>query len=162
METYTSLYWIERYKMEPHPEGGYYRETYRSAQQIVSPAVKEDRSACTSIHYLLENDDFSGFHRLWADEIWYFHLGAAVGLHLLSEDGTYQMIELSSGVNGMLSLAIPAGYWFAAELTGKRGFSLVSCAVAPGFDFRDFEMADKEKLNQQYPQHRDIIMRLCR
>jgi predicted cupin superfamily sugar epimerase len=120
------------------------------------------KQACTSIYYLLEGADFSGFHRIGSDEIWYFHKGAPLHIHAIDEEGTHKIHELSDTLTGSLSVVIPAGQWFGAELPSAEGFVLVSCAVAPAFDFNEFEMADKWTMLHQYPQHEAIIEKLCR
>lgn len=171
----TALDWINHLKLQPHPEGGYYKEVFRSKEEILCAnsasfltnppsSCKETatKQACTSIYYLLEGEDFSGFHRLASDELWYFHKGAPLHIHVIDEQGTHTTIELSDSPTGSLQAVITPNTWFAAEIPSRNGFSLVSCAVAPGFDFAEFEMAQKEKLTGQYPQHQTLLERLCR
>jgi uncharacterized protein len=162
MEAQDAKYWIERLDMQPHPEGGYYKEVFRSQQQVHRLNAEETKQACTSIYYLLEGNDFSGFHRLVSDEIWYFHVGAPVHIHSIDKEGKYQLHELSAAPTGHFSVVIPGGCWFAAEIPSQQQFSLVSCVVAPGFDFREFEMAKQQELMASYPHHREVITRLCR
>ena len=157
-----AAYWTERLELLPHPEGGYYKEVFRSSQEVVRKSSTAIKQACTSIYYLLEGNDFSGFHRLASDEIWYFHKGAPLLIHIIDEQGVYTTKELSDTLSGSLSVVIEAGLWFAAEIPSAQEFTLVSCAVAPGFDFTEFEMAKKDELIELYPQHRDILSRLCR
>ena len=155
-------YWIDHLKLLPHPEGGYYKEVFRSQQEVTctsSPIVKQ---ACTSIYYLLEGIEFSGFHRLASDEIWYFHKGAVLNIHVIDGKGKHIIHELGDTDTGNLSIAIPANTWFASEIPSGSGFVLVSCAVAPGFDFEEFEMAKKQELMAQCPQHTLLLNRLCR
>jgi predicted cupin superfamily sugar epimerase len=114
----------------------------------------------TSIHYLLENEDFSAFHRIAYPEIWYWHDGEPLTVHEISPDGTYTARTLGKGEGQVLSLVVEPGVWFAAELPGKTGYGLVSCAVAPGFDFEMFEMAKREELVAMWPEHRTLIRRL--
>jgi predicted cupin superfamily sugar epimerase len=117
----------------------------------------------TAILFLLLNRQFSAFHRIRSDEIWHFHCGATVLLHVLKPDGNYACIELGLNPPAALPQAVvPAGSWFAAEVKGRRGFSLVSCTVAPGFDFADFELARRNKLTKAYPAHKALIRRLTR
>ena len=144
MHPQTTSYWIEHLNLQPHPEGGYYKEVFGSQQQVLRPAADEEKQACTSIYYLLEGTDFSGFHRLASDELWYFHKGEPLTIHAITEDGVHTAYQLSDHASGDLSIAIPGGTWFAAEIASKNGFTLVSCAVAPGFDFSEFEMAKKK------------------
>jgi predicted cupin superfamily sugar epimerase len=172
----TAEYWINHLNLQAHPEGGYYKEIFRSkegvfrAETVNSGAQSADfranprntKQACTSIYYLLEGKDFSGFHRLASDELWYFHKGEPLHIHVINDEGTHSTIALSDGATGSLQAVIPPNTWFAAELPSGTGFSLVSCAVAPGFDFAEFEMAKKEDLVKQYPQHQGLLERLCR
>lgn len=154
--------WIAHLNMSPHPEGGYYKEVYRSEQQVSRAGYEKIMSACTSIYYLLEGAEFSGFHRLLSDEIWYFHTGSPINLHIIDKNGQYHREELSASDSGNLSIAVSGRSWFAAEISEKEGFSLVSCVVAPGFDFAEFEMADKADMLASYPSYSNIIERLCR
>jgi predicted cupin superfamily sugar epimerase len=162
METQTAAYWIKNLQLQPHPEGGYYKEVYRSDMEVVRTASDGIKQACTSIYYLLEGKDFSGLHRICSDEIWYFHKGAPLHIHAIDGEGMYTVHELSDTLTGSLSIVIPAGQWFGAELPSADGFVLVSCAVAPAFDFNEFEMANKWNMLNKYPQHEAIIERLCR
>ena len=158
----TAAHWVDKLEMQKHPEGGYYKEVFRSDKMVLRPSTSIARSACTSIYYLLEGEDYSGFHRLQSDEIWYFHTGAPIHIHVINKTGEYSIAELSDGDTGSFSFVVKAGDWFAAELPSKSGFTLVSCAVAPGFDFAEFEMASKKILTALYPQHQNIINRFCR
>ena len=158
----TAPYWIDHLNLQPHPEGGYYKEVFRSVNEVVRPGSAAAKQACTSIYYLLEGEDFSGFHRLASDELWYFHKGAPLHIHVIDNEGIHTIIELGDGPTGSLQVVIPPNTWFAAELPSRIGFSLVSCAVAPGFDFAEFEMAKQADLTAQYPQHRELLKRLCR
>ncbi len=153
---------IAQMGLQPHPEGGYYKEVYRSENIVLRPFSPESKQACTSIYYLLEGSDYSGFHRLLSDELWYFHKGSPLHIHVIDEDGAYAVYELSDTPSGSFSVAIKAGQWFASEIPSKSGYILVSCVVAPGFDFAEFEMAKKEELIAQYPQHSQIISKMCR
>lgn len=142
---------IRNYKLLPHPEGGYYRETYRSSE-IISTDGKQ-RNTATAIYYLLNDGDKSHFHRLSSDEIWFFHEGEA--LEILSIDLNGELIINTLGIDIELGcvpqLTIKAGTWFAARIKGGGGYSLVSCVVAPGFDFTDFEMGKKVQLCALFP-----------
>jgi predicted cupin superfamily sugar epimerase len=157
-----AAYWINHLQLQPHPEGGYYKEVFRSQQSISRVGAAAVKQACTSIYYLLKGNDYSGFHRLASDEIWYFHKGAALHVHAINKEGAYLIYELSDTNTGSLSVVIPAGWWFAAEIPSAKGFVLVSCAVAPAFDFAEFEMAGAEMLSAKYPQHEQVIKRFCR
>jgi len=162
MNTNTAAYWIEHLQLQPHPEGGYYKEVFRSEMEVTGNDSFQFKRACTSIYYLLEGNDYSGFHRISSDEIWYFHKGSPLHIHVIDESGDHLPLELSDTATGNLSLAVKAGLWFAAEIPSATGFTLVSCAVAPGFEFSEFEMADRGKLEALYPQHSEIINKLSR
>ncbi|MGZ3873358.1 MAG: cupin domain-containing protein [Mucilaginibacter sp.] len=162
MDRQDATYWIKKLRLQPHPEGGYYREVFRSDIGVTTPPAKLIRSACTSIYYLLEGTDYSAFHRLASDEMWYFHKGEPLHIHVIDGDGGHSALELSDALNGSLSLVIKAGSWFAAEIPSGSGFTLVSCAVAPGFEFSEFEMAEKDKFSALYPQHARLINKLSR
>lgn len=153
---------ITRLDLQPHPEGGYFAETYRATFRAAPEDDGIPTAAVTSIHYLLEGEDYSGFHRIAYPELWYFHDGEPLTIHEIDATGRYNARTLGRGEGQLLSLAVEPGTWFAAELPGKTGFSLVSCAVAPGFDFAKFEMAKREHMLGQYPQHAEILRRLCR
>ncbi|TFF36356.1 cupin domain-containing protein [Mucilaginibacter psychrotolerans] len=155
-------YWIKQLSLQPHPEGGYYKEVFRSQQQVNRLGEGKALQACTSIYYLLEGEDYSGFHKISSDEIWYFHQGVPLMVHVITAQGKHEAWTLSDQPGGGLSLVVPAGLWFAAEIPSKAGFALVSCAVAPGFEFSEFEMAKKEELIETYPGNEGLIGRLCR
>ncbi len=148
--------WIESLQLLPHPEGGYYKEVFRSEKRL-----EDGRSAMTSIYYLLENHHFSAFHRLKSPEIWYFHSGVPLMLYVITLEGELSTHLLSSEPSGIQQLAIEPGNWFAAELPSHDGYALVSCAVAPAFSFEDFELADLQTMQSQYPQHASLLQRMC-
>jgi predicted cupin superfamily sugar epimerase len=136
--------WIDRLGLQPHPEGGWYKETYRSAFQVTPQGEAAATAAVTSIHYLLQDEEFSALHRLAYPEIWYYHEGTAA-LEIVEEDaaGKRRVRRLGKGEGEELSLVVEPGVWFGAEVVGKKGWALVSCAVAPGFRFEVFEMVVK-------------------
>ena len=143
----TAQDWIEALRLAKHPEGGYYRETYRSAATI------GDRAVSTAIYFLLPAGEVSALHRIKSDELWHFYGGNSLTIHSIA--GRYSTIELSADNP---QAVVPAGNWFGA--TVETGYALVGCTVAPGFDFRDFEMAERSALLAMYPQHRTLIERL--
>lgn len=157
-------HWIQKLNLQPHPEGGFYSELYRSNLRVnrIADAANKSYSACTSIYYLLEGNDFSSFHRLASDEIWYFHKGAPLFIHLIDNDGNYTSQELSDQETGVFSFRVEAGIWFAASIPGGIGYTLVSCVVAPGFEFAEFKLANKDQLISLYPQHTQILNQWCR
>ncbi|AJC21746.1 cupin domain-containing protein [Pandoraea pulmonicola] len=154
--------------LQPHPEGGFYRETYRSADTIdvhaLPPGFTGPRSVSTAILYLLEAGDFSAFHRIRSDEIWHFHLGDTLWVHEIDAQGALTTTALGSRISDgeRLQHVVRAGRWFAAQPAPASRFSLAGCTVAPGFAFEDFEMADPAALAAQWPTHRDLILRLGR
>ena len=158
--------WIRQLKLRRHPEGGYYRETYR-AKDTVSATALPDRFAgsrrfSTAIYFLLQGKDISRLHRLQSDELWHFYAGYALTIDLITPAGQHKRIKLGKNPKRGESFqaVIPAGCWFGAAVNNQRAYSLVGCTVAPGFDFADFEQADRRQLLVQYPQHADIIRRL--
>ncbi len=161
-------YWIEKLGLQPHPEGGYYRQTYRAslelAQQALPPQFSGPRAVSTAIYFLLQGDDFSAFHRLRSDELWHFYLGGSVVVHVIEDDGRYSKIYLGSDPEAgqALQAVVRAGCWFASQVLGGDSFALVGCTVAPGFEFDDFELAKRQELVRRFPQHRKLIERLTR
>lgn len=152
---------IAHFKMEKHPEGGHFVETYRSegSVQLEAPFYGA-RSYCTGIYFLLSEGERSAFHKIKSDEIWHFHLGDSMTLHQISPEGNLETIIIGSDFsNGeKLQHVVPAGYWFGGYTNGK--YSFVGCTVAPGFDFKDFELADTKELKKKFPEHREIIEKL--
>ncbi len=161
-------YWIKRLKLAPHPEGGYFRESYRSDLWLPAGALPAEfsgaRRASTAIYFLLDGENFSAFHRLHSDEMWHFYAGGALLVHELSADGSYTQKKLGSDPEAgeELQVVVEAGRWFASSVCDAESYALVGCTVAPGFDFADFEMAKRDELVRKYPQHREIIMRWTR
>ncbi len=157
---------ISNYQLESHPEGGWYKEVYRSAIKLRGEEVLAtyggDRSAITSIYYLLTDNSFSGFHKIKSPEIWYFHEGMPLVIHVIYGNGDYKKVVLSDKIDGDFQYTVPENCWFAAEIKEGYGYTLVSCAVAPGFDYHDFELGKKDELVGYYPQYHEIINRLCR
>jgi predicted cupin superfamily sugar epimerase len=153
---------IRRLDLKPHPEGGFYRETYRSGQLASFPGFAGSRSICTSIFFLLRGNDFSTFHRIRQDEIWHFYAGSALTLHLFEHGpAPYRSLRLGNNLaNRETPLAVvSAGSTQAAETTGE--WTLAGCTVAPGFDFSDFTIADKAELLADFPNFAPIILRLA-
>ncbi len=156
---------IRYYQLLPHPEGGYFKETYRSGSTIDtgSNAFPGGRSYSTAIYFLLQRQDFSAFHRIKSDEIWHFYAGGTLLIHVIDLAGNLSTIRLGRNTDAgdTFQAVVSAGCWFASEPAGAD-YALVGCTVAPGFDFSDFELAEKEKLSADFPQHQDIIARLTR
>ena len=161
-------YWIENLQLEPHPEGGYFRQTYRSEMVIARGALPAGfggaRAASTAIYFLLERENFSAFHRLRSDEVWHFYAGEPLALHVIDPEGEYSRIFLGGDLEAgaVLQAVVDAGCWFASHVAEWNSFALVGCTVAPGFDFEDIEMGKNQELVARYPQHRALIERLTR
>jgi predicted cupin superfamily sugar epimerase len=159
---------VNHFQMLPHPEGGYFKETYRSAELISKTALPErfsgDRHYSTAIYFLLEQGNFSAFHRIKSDECWHFYAGDPLLIHIIYPNGVYEMIRLGSDVsaNQHFQAVVPAGAWFASETAPGGNDSFVGCTVAPGFDFADFELAAAKELVLLCPDQSGIINRLCR
>ncbi len=160
--------WIEVLQLSRHPEGGLYRQVYAAQEMIPHQSLPSrfsgDRPFCTAIYYLLNETDFSAFHRIKQDELWHFYDGASLTIHMIDPAGRYSTANLGSNFPaGETPLAVVNGGWlFGATVNDPRSFALVGCTVAPGFDFADFEVPSRQELLQQYPQHRHIIETLTR
>jgi len=158
---------IKVLNLHPHPEGGYYKRTYESDNLVMSSihSQAEKRRAGTAIYYLLQQPDFSAWHRLKSDELWHFYAGDTVYIHVIDKDGMLTSKKLGDKLNepdAEYQHIIRAGSWFAAELEKEDGFILLGCTVSPGFEFSDFELADRDQLIALYPQHNQIITKLTR
>ncbi len=154
--------------LAPHPEGGYFRETYRAAEHIPAQALASGyggvRSVSTAIYFMLTADTFSAFHRLRSDEIWHFYDGEPIRAELIHPDGRHERIMVGRDVAAgeVPQVVFPAGCWFGARMAHARGFGLIGCTVAPGFDFRDFELARRDELIDLFPMHAELITSLTR
>lgn len=157
---------IKNYDLKPHPEGGYFKETYRSPEIIARSALPErfsgNRSFSTAIFYLLPEGAKSHFHRISADEVWHFYLGGPLVLSEILSDGLIRQTTLGQDIrkNHTIQHTVPAGTWFGAQPEEGSSYSFVGCTVAPGFDFADFKMGSRSQLLTQYPQARNIIEKL--
>lgn len=158
----------EKLGLIDHPEGGYYKETYRSPIQIPVDALSSDydgnRSVCTAIYFLLTANNFSAFHKVNSDEFWHFYDGDPIDLHIISPEGKYELVKIGRDyLNGEIpQYVVPGGYWFASEVAPEGSYSLAGCTVAPGFEFADFDLPSKEKMLEMFPEHSNIIDRLTR
>jgi predicted cupin superfamily sugar epimerase len=155
---------IARLGLQPHPEGGYYRETYRSTEILHRPALGVERAASTAIYYLLSGDAYSAWHRIRSDEIWHFHAGGPLHVHVLDGQGgltTHRLGNAIEDTQAVFQAVVPAGSWFAAERVSRARYTLVGCTVAPGFEFSDFELADTARLAAASPAHAELIAKLA-
>lgn len=156
---------IRRYGLLPHPEGGFYAETYRSPQRVLRSAGGAGRSACTAIYYLLDRQAHSAWHRIASDEMWHFYLGSPLDIHILGDHGAVETRRLGNPLEheaASFQVLVPAGCWFGAELAEAGGYALAGCTVAPGFEFSEFELAEPDTLLRAYPRHEALIRRLAR
>jgi predicted cupin superfamily sugar epimerase len=160
----TAGFWIAHLGLLAHPEGGYYRETYRSTLQLsgdgLPPAYAGPRAASTAIYFLVTAGHPSCFHRLQTDEIWHFYAGDTLEICCLSADGVLEVKRLGMDVasGDCLQQAIPAGTWFGARVAGE--YALCGCTMAPGFDFQDFELGTRAAMVAQFPAHGALIQQL--
>jgi predicted cupin superfamily sugar epimerase len=160
--------WIEALQLRPHPEGGYYRESYRSPETIARAHLPSrfsgDRSFATSIYFLLQGSEFSALHRIKQDEVWHFHEGGSLTISVIDPGGNLTSIRLGKNVQAgeVLQAVVPAGSLFGARPGESSTYALVGCTVAPGFDFADLEMPSRQELVALYPQHQSIIEQLTR
>lgn len=163
----TSEELIEQLDLVKHPEGGWYRETYRSEDVIQGATLPArftgDRSVCTAIYFLLQSGEISALHRIRSDEIWHFYAGEKMTIHVITPHAEYYPFKLGANTlaGETFQCVVPSGCWFGAEVSGV-GYTLVGCTVAPGFDFADFEMAGREAMLRQFPCHSELIRRLTR
>ena len=159
----TSLQLIARYQLQTHPEGGYYLQTYCSKEMILKEALpgrfKGSRFFSTAIYFLLEGDQFSAFHRIQSDEVWHFYAGVGLEIYILYPDGRGEILKLGDDIENDYSFQqmVPAGCWFGSKPIDSKGFSFVGCTVAPGFDFSDFEIGNRETLQKEFPAHKEWI-----
>lgn len=159
-------YLIEKLGLQKHPEGGYYRETYR-CQDLINTEnslvrYRTKRNSSTAIYYLLKGHDFSAFHRLKSDEIFHFYTGSSLTVHLINPQGEYTQKKLGSNLanDENFQIVISHGDWFASHVSQPDSYSLIGCTVSPGFDFADFELGKRDELIKLCPQHHNIISQL--
>lgn len=149
--------WIRRLRLEPHPEGGYYRRTYRSRTPL--PGHDAERVVMSAIQYLLPGSDISRLHRLGADESWHFFTGSPLELVMIDADGRLERVILGPAVEEgqQFQAVVPAGRWFGARVRDPAGWTLVGCTVAPGFEYSDFEFGERVHLIARFPRHASLI-----
>lgn len=167
MNKHNAQYYISNLGLLPHPEGGYYKRTFESEEQTsdqeLSVEFEGKRRLYTSIYFLLGSDDISHFHRLKSDELWYYHAGSPLTVHVIDEDGVYKEYKLGIDLeNGEVpQVLVPKNSIFGSSVKDEDTFSLVGCMVSPGFEFQDFELFTQDELLAKYPQHQEIIMKLA-
>jgi uncharacterized protein len=151
--------WVQALGLQPHPEGGYYREMYRATAQVETS--RGPRSAGTAIYYLLPRGTFAAWHRVASDEVWHFYEGEPLTLYLLGAGGLERVVlgrEVARGERPQV--VVPAGVLQAAAPEGA--YTLAGCTVAPGFDFADWEMPSREALVALHPEHAEVLRRFSR
>jgi len=157
---------INKLNLKPHPEGGYFKETYRSVGEIKEDSLNTNyqgkRNFSTCIYFLLTSEKFSAFHRIKQDEIWHFYDGSPIRLHIILEDGNHShyLIGRDFAKGEIPQFIVPGGCWFAAEVINKNDYSLVGCTVSPGFSFEDFELKTRKELISLFPDLEKIITKL--
>ena len=161
----TADFWIKELNLQPHPEGGYFREVYRADEEpgLLPSRYNGKRSFATSIYFLLTGNDKSAFHRITSDETWHFYYGCPLILYTLDEKCGLHKIELGNNPRKeqFLQYTISHGTWFGGHPADENSYSLLGCTVAPGFDFKDFELAEFEKLSRAFPEHTELIRKFC-
>jgi predicted cupin superfamily sugar epimerase len=158
--------YIKQLQLKKHPEGGYFKEVYRSGELILPehlPArYKSMRNFATSIYFLLEGKQFSAFHLLQSDELWHFYDGCTVIIYVINQEGELIINKLGKKKDCELQIAIEKQNWFAAELEDKKSFAIFGCTVSPGFEFDDFKLGRRDELLVKFSQHDTLIKRLTK
>jgi uncharacterized protein len=164
MSNNNAAVWIKKLGLLPHPEGGYYKETYRSAVSSKFEGFESIRDVSTGIYFMLTKGNFSAFHKIKSDEMWHFYDGDPVSIFVIDEFDTLKEIKLGLNIDKdeLPQALVPANCWFASSLISGGVYALVGCTVSPGFDFKDFELAKRDMLLQAYPQYEKLIMNYTR
>jgi hypothetical protein len=159
---------IKNLGLKKHIEGGYFSETYRSEEILDKNCLPEkfdgERNLTTSIYFLLTGDDFSAFHKLKADEVWHFYEGSALNIYVIDENGNLKINKLGSSIDKgeSFQIVVKLGQWFAAGISKNDSYCLAGCTVSPGFDFKDFELGNREHMVKLYPKNKILIEKLTR
>ncbi|HGG0417692.1 cupin domain-containing protein [Clostridium botulinum] len=160
-------YFIEELHMTAHPEGGYYKESFISAENItdsdLTTTFEDKRILWTSIYFLLRNGEVSNFHRLKSDEMWYYHSGSPLTIYMITPEGEFitEQLGLDIEKGEKPQVLVPKNYIFGSAMNNK-GYALVGCMVSPGFEFRDFELFERDTLLNLYPKYKETIEKLTR
>jgi predicted cupin superfamily sugar epimerase len=149
--------------LQPHPEGGFYRETFRASAIVGTRDDRTERAASTAIYFLLPAGTFSALHRVRSDEAWHHYDGGPADLHTIDANGAHAVARLGRNWDAgeRPQIVVPAGAWQAAVPVGSS-WSLCGCTVAPGFDFADFDMPSRGELVARFPGHSELIEKLTR
>lgn len=162
MQNRNATYYIEHLNMEPHPEGGHYTRSFYSDEKM-NTSENTNRNLYTTIFFCLKSEEISHLHRLQSDELWFFHDGSSLTVHVIHPDGEYQAhqlgLDLEKGETPQV--LVPKGAIFGSSVDQEESFSLVGCMVSPGFDFEDFELFTQEELLKLYPQHKKLIRKMA-
>ena len=167
MNSHDPQFFISKLGLTPHQEGGYYKQSFHSTETITDQKgtmnFEGNRKLYTSIYFLLTSNDISHFHRLKSDELWYYHAGSPLTIHVIEENGEYKEIKLGLNMdNGEVPQAlVPKNTIFGSSVMDADTFSLVGCMVSPGFEYKDFELFTQQELLVKYPQHKDVIMKMA-
>jgi hypothetical protein len=159
-------YWVDKLSLIPHREGGHFREIYRAEGMIAVKSNDEHvvmRNHSTAIYFLLSSREINALHRIKSDEVWHFYDGSPLAVYEIDAGGDLKkhMLGLDADKGEMPVIIIRSGNWFCAEVVGEDSYTLAGCTVSPGFDFADFELAVKEKLISEYPQHEQFIRKFA-
>jgi predicted cupin superfamily sugar epimerase len=166
---YDADYWIRQLQLTRHVEGGSFSEVYRSALTVAKPHLPGtfhgNRNISTAIYFLLESGQFSAFHRIASDELWHFYTGDALDIYEIDASSgklTIHQLGPDPEKGQSFQTTITAGNWFASRVAAVGDYALTGCTVAPGFDFADFELAERAMLTAQYPEYGELIKGLTR
>ena len=151
-------YYIKNLNMNPHIEGGYFKESFISNDEF-----RQDKKLWSSIYFLLRTGEVSNFHRLKSDELWYYHDGQALTIYMITPEGELIIKQLGKDIeNGETpQVIVPKGCIFGSAMN-NNGYSLVGCMVSPAFEYDEFELFKREYLLELYPNYKDIIIKLTR
>lgn len=154
---------VQQLGLQPHPEGGFYVETFRAAALPFDFPGRGARAASTAIYFLLEAGSYSAFHSVRSDEVWHHYLGAPVQLHTLDERRGHTVVLLGSDLRaGEVPQHVVAADQIQAARVTSGTYALCGCTVAPGFDFADFVMPGRVELSRRFPNARAIVEALTR
>lgn len=151
---------VKKLELEKHPEGGYFRQTYRSGTIVNIEGYDGERNISTAIYYLLVGKQFSAFHKIRSDEIWHYYAGGSIALYAIDNEEKLSKIKIAK--SGTPQAIIKAGTWFAAALDSRKSYCLLGCTVSPGFDYRDWELGMRDELVRMCPKHKKLIERYAK
>lgn len=151
---------VKKLELEKHPEGGYFRQTYRSDTLVNIEGYDGQRNISTAIYYMLVGKQFSAFHKIRSVEIWHYYAGGSITLYAIDNEGKLSKIKI--GKSGTPQAIIKAGTWFAAAIDSRKSYCLLGCTVSPGFDYRDWELGKRDELVRMCPKHKKLIERYAK